>query len=222
MKSYSMKDLIKGLKINNLTFIGRTERPLHHKPNRKSYGLFKCDCGEDRVLRCDQFLSGNQQTCGCFWISESYEYSLRNRKMVECHKAMLARCYNKNNPSYPDYGARGIKVCERWHNIANFFADMEETHSDNLSLDREDVNGDYCPENCSWREHSWQMFNQRQNVTNTSGKTGVSWNKASCNWEAYIQKDGKKINLGRYETFEAAVKVREEAEINYFGRLKGN
>ena len=66
------------------------------------------------------------------------------------------------------------------------------------------------------------MFNQRQNVTNTSGKTGVSWNKASCNWEAYIQKDGKKINLGRYETFEAAVKVREEAELKYFGRLKGN
>ena len=46
MKSYSMKDLIKGLKINNLTFIERAERPLHHKPNRKSYGLFKCECGE--------------------------------------------------------------------------------------------------------------------------------------------------------------------------------
>ena len=75
-----MKDLVVGLKINNLTYIERAERPPNHKPNRKAYGLFLCDCGKTKTLRCDHFLSGKQQTCGCFWISESYEFSLRNPK----------------------------------------------------------------------------------------------------------------------------------------------
>lgn len=222
MHTKYMKDLVKGLKINNLTFLERTTRPESHKPNRKSYGLFLCDCGASKVLRCDIFLSGKQQTCGCFWISESYEFSLRNHKMVECYKSMLARCYNKKNPSYPDYGGRGIKVCEEWHNISNFFSDMESTHSEDLSLDREDVNGDYSPENCYWRDHSWQMYNKRQSSINTSGKTGVSFYKKDCDWEAYITVNNKKIGLGRYSTFEDAVKAREDAELKYFGRLKGN
>lgn len=222
MNRKSMKDLKHGLKINNLIFIERADKPLDHKPNRKSYGLFLCDCGKQKVLRCDDFLSGNRKTCGCFWISDSYEFSLVNKKMVDCYKAMFARCYNKNNPTYADYGARGITVCERWNKISNFFEDMEGTHQEHLSLDREDVDGDYSPDNCFWRDHSWQMYNQRQNKTNTSGKTGVSFNNQKCKWDAYIQKDGKKINLGGYDSFEQAVNVREEAELKYFGRLKGN
>ena len=217
-----MKDLVVGLKINNLTYVERAERPSNHKPNRKAYGLFLCDCGKTKTLRCDHFLSGKQQTCGCFWISESYEFSLRNPKMVECYKSMFARCYNKKNPSFPNYGGRGITVCDRWHNIANFFSDMEALHSDELSLDREDVNGNYNPENCCWRDRSWQQYNQRQQCKNTSGKTGVSFYKAGCTWEAYIHKDGKKIDLGKYKLFEDAVEAREQAELEYFGRLKGN
>lgn len=216
------KELVVGLKINQLTYLEKAEKPKHYKPNKRTYGLFLCDCGNTKVLRCSDVLAGKQQTCGCFWISESYEFSLRNKKMVECYKAMIARCYNKNHPSYSNYGGRGIKVCDRWHSIANFFTDMERSHSDNLSLDREDVDGDYSPENCYWRDCSWQQYNRRKSPTNTSGKTGVSFSNKRGVWEDYISKGGKKINLGRFKLFEDAVKAREQAELEYFGRLKGN
>jgi len=98
----------------------------------------------------------------------------------------------------------------------------EEMMFEREKLDREDVNGNYNPENCCWRDRSWQQYNQRQQCKNTSGKTGVSFYKAGCVWEAYIHKDGKKIDLGKYKLFEDAVEAREQAELEYFGRLKGN
>jgi len=72
------------------------------------------------------------------------------------------RCQNPNNPSYVYYGARGIKVCERWAKFENFLEDMGERPNRALSIDRINNEGNYEPGNCRWATWSQQMKNRRK------------------------------------------------------------
>ncbi len=65
---------------------------------------------------------------------------------------MKARCTNPNRPKYPRYGGRGIKVCDEWNKDFLCFYNWSISHgySPELQLDREDNDGNYCPENCRW------------------------------------------------------------------------
>lgn len=144
-------------------------------------------------------------------ISQKYKNEYRSLK------GAMQRCYNKNNPSYPKYGARGIKVCERWKGVNgfhNFLQDVGPKPFDKASLDRIDVNGDYCPENCRWTDNNTQ-------AVNTTRKRACSFRGVRVvhgYFNAYLRKEGV-IHYGKYHRNEEdAIVERKSLEIKYLGR----
>lgn len=181
--------------------------------------LCACECGNSKIVRQTHLKYRQVLSCGCMWHED--KHGMSDDRVYNIYKQMKQRCYNPNHPSFNEYGGRGIKICERWlESFESFWEDMEDGYSETLTLDRIDVNGGYYKENCRWVTKSIQGFNQRKRSTNSSGKTGVSFSKRSNKWRAYITFEGKSIHLGVYQDFEAAVKARENAELEYFGTIK--
>jgi len=127
-------------------------------------------------------------------------------------KAMHQRCYNSNCHKYSDYGARGIKVCERWHEYDNFLLDMGKRPVGDYSLDRKDNDGDYSPENCRWTDPYTQAHNRRDRKDSNSGIQGVSFDKVKNKWQARIARYGVRISLGYHRNLFDAACARKSAE----------
>lgn len=134
-----------------------------------------------------------------------------NHPLYHTWHRMIMRCENIKCSDYKNYGYRGIKVCPRWRGVPmgfwNFVEDMGE-RPEGMTLDRENVNGPYSPDNCRWATKREQASNRRQK--NKTGFTGVSksWNK----YQASIHVDGSTIYLGLFNTLEEASQAYRQAE----------
>ena len=117
---------------------------------------------------------------------------------------MRYRCDNKNNQAYEMYGARGIKVCDEWQEFGAFrdWA-FENGYSDNLTLDRIDVNGNYEPSNCRWADAVTQMNNRRSTPHYTVD--GRSLTISQWSRETGIPRSTILNRLKRGMSFEAAI-----------------
>jgi hypothetical protein len=137
-----------------------------------------CVCGNCKKLK-SQELKKNI-SCGCH---RNYDY-LKTHKLTKTTEykswqSMKDRCFNKNNPSYLDYGGRGITVSDEWKkSFELFYSNMGIKPSKNHTLERVDVNGNYTKENCKWATKKEQCNNRRSNCLltyNEITKTRSEW-----------------------------------------------
>ena len=130
-------------------------------------------------------------------------------------KSMLTRCYNQNILEYKNYGGRGIKVCDRWrYSFENFFTDMGAKPSSAHTLERDNVNKDYSPENCRWVTREIQSRNTRLQLNPMVGITTKPNGKYSVN----ISVNNERKYLGTFETIGEAQKARKEGENQYWNK----
>lgn len=121
-----------------------------------------------------------------------------NYREYTTYKSMINRCLNPNDPAYARYGGRGISICERWqrpHGFANFLKDMGPRPAD-MTLDRIDVNGDYCPENCRWA--TWKV--QNRNRRNSTRITYMGKTQSLKDWSEELGIPYGTLNM-RYSTY---------------------
>jgi len=117
---------------------------------------------------------------------------------------MKARCFNPNHKAYPDWGGRGITVCDRWLNLENFLADMGSRPTAKHSLDRIDNDGDYSSKNCKWSTKAEQQNNQRSNrliTIENDTRTIAQWAKEMGYGESVIN---KRLDMG-WSEFDAVM-----------------
>ena len=125
---------------------------------------------------------------------------------------MKERCYSQNCNVYNYYGAKGIKVCDKWLNdFMAFYRDMG-IRPKGYTLHRIDSSKDYEPSNCKWATWSEQNHEKKIPSNNKSGIKGVSWNKQRQAWKAYISINKKIKHLGYYTNLDDAQEARYKAE----------
>lgn len=174
-----VKDLT-GQKFGRLTVIkqsGFGDKNKHG--SRYAKWLCKCDCGNYCERTTDILKkSRNDHSCGCLakehlddMAKANTTHGMTGSSLYGCYKGMMSRCYRPKDIHYNAYGKRGITVCKEWKNKPKAFIEwaLANGYSDDLTIERIDVNGNYEPSNCTWIPMSEQYDNKRQNVT-------IEWN----------------------------------------------
>jgi len=218
---------ITGKKFGRLTAvcIDNSQRP---KGSTRAYWKFKCDCGNVTYASGIDVRKGKIQSCGCLHdelVSKRFrKHGHSNTKLYFVWESMKQRCFNPNNKSFSDYGGRGVSICNQWKNS---FYDFERWSIQNgyevgKSIDRIDVDGNYCPSNCRWTDWKTQANNRRKRnspvtnrlrADNISGVRGVSFDKSKNKWVAKMMYRNRIILDRSFTSYEEAVKERHLAEI---------
>lgn len=157
-----------GMRFGRLLVLERT----NERSNTFVVYLCVCDCGKQKKATTGALRSGNTRSCGCLEIENrkriNSNFSEASRKhsgwgtaTYSSWSRMKDRCSNHENK---DYGGRGIKICEEWINSFDAFLRDMGKRPYGHSIDRIDVNGDYCKENCRWSIPKVQCRNRTNNV----------------------------------------------------------
>lgn len=205
MKDKSKVHDLTGQKFGLLTVIGLAETD-----TRKTYWVCKCDCGNMKTVRSDSLLCGAIKSCGCIKrkqdevnLAKNHRHKMSGTRIYSEWQGMKSRCYNKGSARYADWGGRGIEVCEQWRNSFESFYTwaMANGYQDNLTIDRIDNNGNYCPENCRWVGQQEQCRNRRSNINITIGNS----TRTLMEWCEIFQVDYTNVNARYHRNKNATI-----------------
>lgn len=168
----------------------------------------KCDCGKESIVRAGSLIRGVSKSCGCLVAETNKKRSTKHggygTRLYRIWDDMKSRCRNPKAISYPNYGGKGISLCEEWNDFA-VFREWAMTHGykDKLTIDRIDINKNYEPNNCRWVDMVTQNNNKSSNffITYDGRKMSLSmWAK-----ELHISYNMLLKRIRRGWTFEKAI-----------------
>lgn len=140
------------------------------------------------------------------------------KRLYKIWSGLKQRCLNSNDKDYKNYGERGIQVCNEWIDDFLCFKDwaINNGYSEQLTIDRVDVNGNYDPNNCRWVNYTIQARNKRVQRNNKSGYPGIFKDSHGKKWRVVIYVDNKRKHIGVFEDLNDAIEARKQAENTFW------
>ena len=151
----------------------------------------KCDCGS--IHEVDQLhltrKESSTSSCGCVGKTKKYQTKSKQhyRRLYNIWHKMKFRCEKEYCRHYNKYGGRGIKVTKRWQKFSNFYNDMIDTYVPKLTIERVNVDGNYCKKNCIWIPNEDQAKNRRTTVWINGKCAKDACSEAGINYYKYLK-----------------------------------
>lgn len=193
--------------------------------NARSRWICRCECGNTKEVLGQNLRNGHVKSCGCLkseiHATKEYKHGFHGTRLYRIYIGMIGRCHNPSVKAFKNYGAKGITVCEEWFKNPKGFCEwsLANGYNDSLTIDRIDPKKGYSPENCRWVNYSVQNYNKILNSNNSSGFKGVSYNKRTKKFKAYITRNKKTHHLGFFDTAEEAYEARKKAALKLWDDL---
>ncbi len=168
---------------------------------KKIYETFYYHIDSGKSTKCKSCAAGNKNRT----------HGQSDTKLYSVYGSMKDRCYRKNTERYIDYGGRGIRICDKWlYSFQSFYKwAMENGYRDGLTIDREDNNGNYSPNNCRWVDRYIQASNTRTQEKYDVGVTLAYDGK----FKSRVQMFGMSYYLGIFKNKEDAINARKEKKM---------
>lgn len=139
---------------------------------------------------------------------DKHAVNLSSHPIYKVYKDMIRRCGDPDHKDFKYWGAKGVRVCDEWlASLQSFYDWAYPQYRRGLSIERADIDGNYCPENCRWIPKNEQSINRGIFCNNTSGFKGVSFMPARGKYKAYIGVKKKVVYLGLHLTAKDAAKA---------------